>query len=384
MNRALKAALGAAALLSAPGAASAASAALVDCPLRDQPYSLASPIIDLLLSPGAKTVIEQHAPGVLGRLPARFAGTEPPTFAAILSFREGGAMVGIKREQLEAIDRDLKAVPVTRADKVARCARYDTVAPKLTIPAAAPGRPRVLLFEKINGFRDGPSVDGAHAALEAMARRHGWAMVTTLNGAAFNPATLRQFDVVIWNNISGDVLTLSQRKAFQDWMDKGGGYVGLHGSAGDPVYFWDWYVDGLLGARFLAHPMGPQFQTAKIRVEDASHPAAAGLPREIDLNDEWYSFKNNPRATGSRVNATIDESTYKPEGRGMDLRMGDHPIAWSRCIGTGPTKGRMFYTAVGHRPELYSDPFNVKMVEQGVEWAAGKSGTAQDKCQAAR
>lgn len=384
MKRALKVLLGTAALFALPGAANAATAPLVDCPLRDQPYSLASPIIDLLLSPGAKAVIEKHAPGVLGKLPPRFAGTEPPTFAAILSFREGGGMIGLKREQLEQIDHDLKAVPVTRADKIARCARYDTVAPKLTLPAAAPGKPRVLLFEKINGFRDGPSVDGAHAALEAMAQRHGWAMVTTLNGAAFNPATLKQFDVVIWNNISGDVLTLSQRKAFQDWMNKGGGYVGLHGSAGDPVYFWDWYVDTLLGARFLAHPMNPQFQTAKIRIEDAAHPAAAGLPKEIDLNDEWYSFKNNPRATGSRVIATIDENTYKPEGRGLDLRMGDHPIAWSRCIGAGAQKGRMFYTAVGHRPELYSDPFNVKMVEQGVEWAAGKTGSAQDKCQAAK
>lgn len=377
MNRFLKAALGAVSLLALPGAASAATARLVDCPLRDQPYSLASPIIDLMLSPGARAAIEKTAPGLLGKLPPRFAGTEPPTFAAILSFREGGGMAGIKREQLEQIDRDLARVPVTQADKIARCARYDTVAPRFTLPA---GRPRVLLFEKINGFRDGPSVDGAHAAFEAMARRKGWAMVTTLNGAAFSPAILKQFDVVIWNNISGDVLTLSQRKAFQDWMTKGGGYVGVHGSAGDPVYFWDWYVDTLLGARFLAHPMGPQFQTARIRVEDAAHPAAAGLAKEIDLNDEWYSFKNNPRATGSRIIATIDESTYKPEGRGLDLRMGDHPIAWSRCVG----RGRMFYTAVGHRPELYSDPFNVRMVEQGVEWAAGLSGSAQDKCQPAK
>ena len=381
MNRLIKTAVGAACLLVLPGAAGAATARLVDCPLRDQPYSVASPLIDLMLSPGARAAIEKSAPGLLSKLPPRFAGTQPPTFAAILSFREGGGMAGIKREQMAQIDQDLAKVPVTQADKVARCARYDTVAPKLTIPAAAAGRPRVLLFEKINGFRDGPSVDGAHAALEAMARRKGWAMVTTLNGAAFNSATLKQFDVVIWNNISGDVLTLSQRRAFQNWMDKGGGYVGLHGSAGDPVYFWDWYVDGLLGARFLAHPMAPQFQTAKIRIEDAAHPAAAGLPKEIDLNDEWYSFKNNPRATGSRVIATIDESTYKPEGRGLDLRMGDHPIAWSRCIGTGPKKSRMFYTAVGHRPELYSDAFNVRMVEQGVEWAAGKAGTAQDKCQ---
>jgi type 1 glutamine amidotransferase len=44
----------------------------------------------------------------------------------------------------------------------------------------------------------------------------------------------------------------------------------------------------------------------------------------------------------------------------------------------------MFYTAVGHRPELYSDAFNVKMVEQGIDWAAGLSGSAQDKCQTSK
>lgn len=380
MNFLAKSILGAVCLLAgaAPAVASTTpTTKLIDCPLRDTPFSLSSPLIDIMLSPAAKAAIEKTAPGIVGRLPARFAGTEPPTFAAILTFREGGGMIGISPAQMEAIARDLAAIPVTHADKVARCARYDTVPPKFSLPK---GRPRVLLFEKINGFRDGPSVEGAHASFEAMAQRKGWAMVTTQNGAAFTPGILKQFDVVIWNNISGDVLTLSQRQAFEKWMERGGGYIGVHGSAGDPVYFWDWYVDSLLGARFLAHPMNPQFQTAKIRIEDSAHPAAQGLPKELELNDEWYSFKNNPRATGSRIIATIDESTYKPEGRGLDLRMGDHPIVWSRCVG----KGRMFYSAIGHRPELYSDPTHVRLLEQAVDWAAGQSGTAQDRCQPAR
>ena len=47
--------------------------------------------------------------------------------------------------------------------------------------------------------------------------------------------------------------------------------------------------------------------------------------------------------------------------------MGDHPIAWTQCIG----KGRSFYTAIGHRPESYSEPNTNKLLEQGVAWAAG-------------
>jgi uncharacterized protein len=345
---------------------------LTDCPLRDMPFSAASPLVDILLSPAAMAAVDTVQPGMLTAMPKFFASTTPPTFAAILSMREAAGL-GARfapdpsksvMPDMAKIDQALLAVPVTRADRIARCARYDTDPPRLAIPATT--APRILLFEKINGFKDTPSVNAAHAALVAMAARKGWALVTTESGAAFSPAILRRFDAVIWNNISGDVLTLTQRRAFRSWMEHGGGFVGIHGSAGDPVYFWDWYADTLLGARFLAHPMNPQFQDAKVSIEDTAHPAAHGLPASWVMNEEWYSFKTNPRASGSRVIATLDESTYKPESMGQDLRMGDHPIVWSRAIGSG----RMFYSAIGHRPERYADPVYVQMLEQAITWTA--------------
>jgi type 1 glutamine amidotransferase len=239
------------------------------------------------------------------------------------------------------------------------------VPPKLAIPK---GAPRILLFEKINGYKDTPSVNAAHAAFVDIAARKGWAIVTTENGAAFTPAILKKFDAVIWNNISGDVLTLTQRKAFQDYMQRGGGFIGVHGSAGDPVYFWDWYVDDLLGARFAGHPRAKQFQTGRVKIDNPAHPVATGLPTSWEMNEEWYSFKNNPRATGSNIIATLDETSYEPTMMApRDLAMTDHPIAWTRCVG----KGRMFYSAIGHRPELYAEPVYVRMLEQGMRWSAG-------------
>ena len=353
-------------------ATSANAKPLVDCPMRDAPFSTASPLIDILLSPTASAAVDRIMPNMLKAFPPNFASTKPPSFAAILTLREAagfGARFApdpskISIPDMATFDAALAAIPVTDADRVARCARYDAEPPKLVIPS---GKPRILLFEKINGFKDTPSVNAAHAAFVAMAAHKGWALVTTENGAAFSPAILKQFDAVIWNNISGDVLTLSQRQAFVNYMKGGGGFVGVHGSAGDPVYFWDWYVDTLLGARFLAHPMAPQFQIAKVKIDDAAHPVAKGLPATWDMSDEWYSFKTNPRTTGAKVIATLDESTYKPEGMGkQDLRMGDHPIAWTRAIG----KGRMFYSAIGHRPERYGDPVYVQMLEQAIGWAA--------------
>jgi uncharacterized protein len=349
---------------------------LVDCPLRDAPFSISSPLIDVLLNPAAKALAEKAVPGSFQGFPPMFVSTTPPSFAAILTLKEAANFRRPEPVALDGLDRDLRALPVTREDKIARCARYDSAPPKLDIPA---GKPTILLFEKINGFRDSPSVAGAHAAFAAMAERKGWAIVTTDKGSAFTPAILKKFDAVIWNNISGDVLTLTQRKAFQNYMSNGGGFVGVHGSAGDPVYFWDWYVDTLLGARFAGHPMAPQFQVARVKLDDKAHPAAQGMPKEWDVRDEWYSFKSNPRATGSRVIATLDESTYKQVGQpGQQLVMGaDHPIAWSRCIG----KGRMFYSAIGHLPERYADPLYVQMLEQAIDWSAGRNNAG---CTAAK
>jgi uncharacterized protein len=351
---------------------SAASAEPVtDCPLRDAPFSVDSPLVDVLLSPAARDVLEKAAPGRFSRLPPRFAGTEPPTFAAILTLRTAGRFTGLTEDQVEALEPHLRALPVTEADKAARCARYDNEPLNLILPD---GKPRLLVFEKITGFKDGPSVNAAHKALFEMAQRKGWAIVSTENGGAIDPETLSQFDVIIWNNISGDVLTLSQRDALKGYIEGGGGFVAMHGSAGDPAYFWDWYADKLIGARFNAHPMNPQFQDARIVVNQA-HPLAADLPTEWTMNDEWYSFHTNPRAVGADVILTLDESTYKPVGpMEQDLRMGDHPLAWTNCIGMG----RMFYSAIGHRPETYAQKHHVDLLETAITWAA----TAHEACPA--
>ncbi len=356
-----------AAILSAMAVPTLARARPVsDCANRDARFSAESPLVDILLSPAARGVLEKVMPGRIAQLPPLFAGTTPPTFAAILTLKEAGRFTGLKPEQVAAADADLRALPVTKADKVARCARYDNDAPRFDLPT---GKPRLLLFEKINGFKDTPSVNAAHAAFVSMAERKGWAIATTEKGGAFTPKALKQFDAVIWNNISGDVLSLSQRKAFQSYVEAGGSFVAVHGTAGDPVYFWDWYVDKLIGARFLAHPMAPQFQEARIAT-NAAHPLAKVLPSEWRMTDEWYSFRTNPRTVGANVILTLDESTYKPDGpMGLDLRMGDHPLAWTNCIG----KGKMFYSAIGHRPETYSQPQYVALLETAVGWTVDKS-----------
>lgn len=360
------------ALLAGAGEARAKPAALLDCPLRDAPFSLESPFVDVLLSPAARGVIAAATGTDFAKTPAMFTGTVAPTFAAILTTRQAISFGGRAIPDAAGLDAALRALPVTQADKVARCARYDAIVPQLDLPAGK--GPRLLLFEKINGFRDTPSVEAARAALVAMAARLGWRLAVTDKAGAFNPRTLARFDAVIWNNNSGDVLTVRQRKAFRAFMAGGGGYVGIHGAAGDPAWFWDWYPDVLVGARFSGHPMQPQFQEARIMVDEAQ-PLTAGLPAQWRMTDEWYSFKTNPRRIGANVLLTLDEGSYTRisqfEG---PLDMGDHPIAWTHCVG----RGRAFYSAIGHLPATYSQPQNVSLLEHAIAWAA----TARGDCPA--
>ena len=358
-------------LLSACSNVSDRNSAAIDCPLRDMPYSVTTPLIDIMLKPEAKAVVSRHLGPVLDNAPKAFMSTEAPSFSAILDLSKLFGMGGkaMPASTLQTIDRELAALEITEADRIARCRRYDNDVPDIVIPG---GHPRVLVFEKMTGFRDGPSVEASSAALKTMAENNGWAMVVTDRGGAITPAVLQQFDVVIWNNVSGDVLTLSQRENFKRYINSGGGYVGIHGSGGDPVYLWDWYVDELLGARFIGHPMEPQFQDARVVVENNSEGIGRGLPASWVANEEWYSLKSSPRESGATVIATLDESSYTPLGRGgQKLAMGDHPIAWSRCIGDG----RSFYSAIGHRPEMYREMNNLHLIKQGILWAAGEGGT---------
>jgi type 1 glutamine amidotransferase len=354
-------------LAAAFAAASASASPLLDCPMRDAPFSIQSPLIDIFLSDAAKATIEKHAPGVIARIPPFFSNTKAPTFSAITTLEKLAPMLGAR--DLASLDAALRALPVTEADKVKRCERYDDDRPAL---APTRGKLRVLLFEKINGFRDGPSVAAAEAAFKTMAERNGWALAVTEKAGAMHPSILRKFDVVVWNNVSGDVLTLTQRKAFRNYVEGGGGFVGIHGSAGDPVYFWDWYPDTLIGARFIGHPMAPQFQDAKIQIETNPSGIGAGLAPGWTMKDEWYSFAVSARANGATIVATLDEGSYQSGSTFPDRRslaMGaDHPIAWTRCVG----KGRSFYSAIGHRPETYSDDRYLKLLEQAVPWAGDR------------
>jgi type 1 glutamine amidotransferase len=351
-----------------------AQAAPTDCPAAYTPYSSGTTLLDLLLDPRSRAVLDER--GLLKALPPFLRATTPPTLAAIIT-PSGLADLEVLHldpsvsspAALEALDRKLAEIPITRAAAEGRCARYDHARPVLPRPDR---RPAMLVFDKITGFRDPPAVNAARKAFATFAAKRGWFVTFTDNGAVFDREQLKNYDVVVWNNVSGDALTVPQEKAFKAYMLAGGGYVGVHGSGGDSVYLWDWYPDVLIGARFVDHTHTPWFASAKIVVEQPKSGITAHLPDSWTMTDEWYSFAESPRRKGAHVLARLDEASYNP---GPRLAMGDHPIAWTRCIGNG----RAFYSAIGHRPQSYTEPNSLELLEQGLVWAAGAGET---RCQA--
>ena len=247
---------------------------------------------------------------------------------------------------------------------------HETVPPEIPDDLAEPA---VLLFTKTNAFRHKEGISAGVGLVKDVAARRGWSVFHTENGAVFNPDDLRRFGAVMFHNVSGDVLSERQRRDFQQWLTEGGGWVGTH-AAGDGSHGgWAWYVENLVGAEFTTHIMGPQFQVADVTTEATDHPAAAGLPVKWRHKEEWYSWKESPRLRGFTVIASIDEGSYNPEmkfaGAVRDLRMGDHPVVWSRCVG----RGRALYSALGHAAEAYDVPEHRRLLENALAWAMDTS-----------
>lgn len=248
---------------------------------------------------------------------------------------------------------------------------FDTTPPEL--PAHF-NRTAILVLSKTNGYRHIDAIPAARAAFEEIAHARGWSIYQTENAAVANRRDLARFDAIVFNNVSGDAFTTEQRDALRQYIEGGGGFVGVHAAGGDPSYAWDWYVQNLIGAQFIGHPMppgAPQFQQATVRVEDRTHPATRHLPADWVRTDEWYSFAASARRDNYHVLAALDESTYTPGQLGPRvLAMGaDHPIMWWHC----EARGRAFYSAIGHRADAYDAEYR-QVLEGAVAWAARLEG----------
>jgi type 1 glutamine amidotransferase len=215
--------------------------------------------------------------------------------------------------------------------------------------------PHVLIYSKTKAFRH-ECIGPGSAALQAYFKEKGITSTFSEDSSVFTPAGLKDFDVVLFFQTTGNVLDSVQQIAFLDYIRTGKGYVGVHAAA-DTEYDWPWYGK-LVGAYFSSHP---DIQTGALQKMDTSHISCKHLPDRWTRTDEWYNFKEAPKDV--TVLLTIDEFTYQGGTLGAN-----HPMAWCHAY----DGGRSFYTALGHTVESYSDTMFLEHVLQGVIWASGK------------
>lgn len=166
---------------------------------------------------------------------------------------------------------------------------------------------------------------------------------------------LRAVDAVVFANTSGDLDVAGEgREAFFSWLRDGGAFIGIH-SASDTFHSDSEYLS-MLGGEFETH--GPEREVT-IYVQDPEHPACQGLPSSFPLFEEVYEFRGWDRR---RVHALLALHAHPQTGAPAD-----HPVAWTRRFGGG----RVFYTALGHREEVYANPLVRRHFAGGISWALG-------------
>jgi type 1 glutamine amidotransferase len=258
---------------------------------------------------------------------------------------------------------------------------YDNIRPEITKWMQ---QPAILVFSKTQEWRHNEGIAGADVFFAQLSREEGYGLFTTVNSAVFNSEDLSRFDVVVFNNMTGDTLSPEQEKAFQAWLENGGAWIGIHGSGDSSHSDWDWYRKSLIGPTFIGHPMKPQFNVGEVVTLNHEHPIMEGLPDKWEHNEEWYSFDSRPQDHGLTPLAGLDETTIWPEGTNyaedVELRMGgtpmDHPIMWTSCTGNG----RGFYSALGHSDEAYTNPYNRLILKNSFKWVQKKSDLEGNHC----
>jgi type 1 glutamine amidotransferase len=203
------------------------------------------------------------------------------------------------------------------------------------------------------GFRH-DSIPAAVSTLRSLAVASGEFTVTaTEDLSMLSAATLAAHDVVMFALTTGELsLSGAQKSALIDFVDRGGGFVGVH-SASDTLYDWPDY-GRLVGAYFRDHPWTQQ---GTVVVEDQSHPATAGLGGQFSIREEFYTFRDDPRP---RVQVLLRLDA------GSVAATGDYPLAWSQAFGGG----RSYYNALGHFSETWSDPRFQRQIAGAIRWTA--------------
>ena len=107
------------------------------------------------------------------------------------------------------------------------------------VTTAVPPSFSVLVFSRTEGFRH-DSIPAGIAAIRQLGQQRGFSVDATEDAGTFADEVLIKYKVVVFLSTTGDVLNNAQQAAFERYIRRGGGFVGIH-SATDTEYDWPFY-----------------------------------------------------------------------------------------------------------------------------------------------
>lgn len=263
----------------------------------------------------------------------------------------------------------------------------------------------VLVFTKSSGFEHEvvKRIDGKPSIVEQtitlLGAKHGFEVTATKDGRVFDSGDFRKHAAVLFFT-TGDLTTpgtdknppMSPRgkQSLLRAIAGGLGFVGVH-AASDTFHTQPDTKDDsnryiahgdksdpylrMLGGEFITHGSNPRLQTTNLIIADPTFPGLEGVTSPVRLEEEWYSLKDF--RTDMHVIVTLD--TKGMQGKPYQRPL--YPMTWARMQG----KGRVFFTAIGDRPENWSNAFFLNLLGGGIRWAIGdaKASLSQNLIQAA-
>lgn len=259
--------------------------------------------------------------------------------------------------------------------------------------------PKKLLFLTHAGLYKHTSLEPAEKAVIEMGKAGGYD-VTTLQGfkqdsraidlSILTPEYLSQFDGLMLFTNGNLPLTDVQKKGVVDFVKNGKALIGVHCAT---LTMYDYPEFGEVLGGYYLRSIIPTDQIAKgrsgiLKVEDQKNPATKMLGPSWPLNEEFYEFGHavwdaskpteNISAVGrlhilmpfsrERVHVLLSLDTERTDLSGLTgmVKGGDYPQAWTHEVG----KGRVFYTTLGHRDDIWSNDAVFRAhVNGGIRWA---------------
>jgi len=237
--------------------------------------------------------------------------------------------------------------------------------------AEAKTKTKVLYFTRSVGYehsvvrRKGTELSHSEKILTELGGKAGFDVECAKDGRIFD-ADLDRYDLIAFYTC-GDLSRPSVDKAppmssrgkqrLVETVAAGKPFVGIHSACywGAKTKPGDAYI-AMVGGEFIAH--GAQ-QESTMLVTSPKFPGAGGLGKSFRLADEWYAMKDF--APNLHVILAEDNQGMK----GPMYQRPPFPSTWARIHG----KGRVFYTAMGHREDVWTNPVFQKILLGGIDWA---------------